>query len=356
MPPVGVAIVGCGRISDLHFLGYQGTEDARVVAVCDPIRRRAQEKAQAWRVPQAYTDYRDVLRDRAVDLVELLVPHHLHASMAIAACEARKHVSVQKPMALSVGEADRMIDAAYRSGVLLRIYENFIFYPPYVRAREMVQAGEIGEPRMLRIHMNTGTRDSAWRVPLRSWLWRLDERRGGAGPIVFDHGYHLFSLACDLMGAVDAVHAWIDRTAVIPTKSVDAPAVVTLRFKGERRYAVMDFVHTPKMRIHSDYYADDNRLEIVGERGILFVNRWTARTIDLPVLMLFREGRTTAIAVDREGWEASFVDCTRHLLEVLRRGGEPKLDGATGRRVLQSALAAQSSAKTGRAVSPDEMS
>jgi hypothetical protein len=66
------------------------------------------------------------------------------AEMAMAACQVGKHVSVRKPMALSVPEADRMIDAAEQAGVILRVYENSVFYPPYVRIKEMLDAGEIG--------------------------------------------------------------------------------------------------------------------------------------------------------------------------------------------------------------------
>ncbi len=111
MNPVRVAIVGCGRISDLHAMGYRGREDARIVAVCDTKRGRAREKAKAWGVEKVYTDYQKLLADPGIDLVELLVPHHLHSGMTVAACEAGKHVSVQKPMALDVAEADRMISS-----------------------------------------------------------------------------------------------------------------------------------------------------------------------------------------------------------------------------------------------------
>ncbi|HET91251.1 MAG TPA: Gfo/Idh/MocA family oxidoreductase [Chloroflexi bacterium] len=131
---IGVGIVGCGRISDLHALGYQGREDARIVAVCDTKRGRAREKGAAWGIDRArvYTDYHQLLADPGVDLVELLVPHHLHAEMTVAACAAGKHVSVQKPMALTTAEADRMIEAAERAGVVLRVYENFLL--PAARA------------------------------------------------------------------------------------------------------------------------------------------------------------------------------------------------------------------------------
>ncbi len=120
MNPIRVAIVGCGRISDLHEMGYRGREDARIAAVCDTRRKRARTNAKAWDVGKVYTDYQRILADLEIDLVELLVPHHLHAEMTVAACE-------------------------------------FVFYPPHVRAKEIIEAGEIGEPQMIRLHANTGT-------------------------------------------------------------------------------------------------------------------------------------------------------------------------------------------------------
>ncbi len=355
MAPIRVAIVGCGRISDLHVLGYQGMEEARIVAVCDSNRRRAQAQALAWGVARVYTDYRQVLEDPQIDLVELLVPHHLHAPMAIAACRAGKHVSVQKPMALCVAEAEQMIAAAREAGVVLRVYENFVFYPPHVRARELIEAGVIGEPQMIRLHVNTGKSKTGWKVPLSAWVWRFDEQRCGGGPLVFDHGYHLFSLAYHLMGPVERVNAWIDRTPIVPTKYVDAPAVMMFQFKAPRRYGVMDFAHTPDMVMDSRYYSDDDRVEVIGERGIVFINRCTARTVDLPPLMLFRDGKTTEIPIDRFEWHDSFIDCTRHLIQALRSGGKPVLDGPTGKAVLQFTLAAHLSAREGREVRPDEV-
>ena len=124
MESIRVGIVGCGRISGLHALGYRGREDARIEAVCDTKRARAREKARAWGVQKVYADDQRLLGDPEIDLVELLVPHHLHAEMTIAACETGKSVSVQKPMALSVAEADAMIEAARQAGVTLRVYEN----------------------------------------------------------------------------------------------------------------------------------------------------------------------------------------------------------------------------------------
>jgi len=355
MKPIGVAIVGCGRISGLHQLGYQGRADAGIVAVCDVNRELAEKQARQWGVEKIYTEYGQVLADPAVDLVELLVPHHLHASMTVEACRAGKHVSVQKPMATCISEADRMIEAADRAGVMLRIYETFVFYPPAVQAKKMLLAGEIGEPQMLRMHVSTGSTECGWEVPMDAWIWRFNEEQCGGGLMVFDHGYHLFSLAYYLMGPVERVYAWIDRTEIMPGVSLDAPATIMFQFKGQRRYGVFDVEHTPNTQISSDYYVDDDRIEIIGDKGMIFINRYTARTVDLPELMIYKDGKTTAVPVDRVDWSHGFIDCTRHMIDMLKTGGRPVLDGPTGRAVLQFALAALESAKTGKEVRPDDM-
>jgi predicted dehydrogenase len=278
--------------------------------------------------------------------------------MTVQACEAGKHVSVQKPMALSAAEADQMIRAAEKAGVVLRVYETFVYYAPAVRAREMIEAGEIGEIHAIRMHVSTGTADTSWKVPLSAWLWRFNEKQGGGGPLVFDHGYHLFSLAYYLGGPVERVYAWIDKTPLSDAAgivSIDAPAMIMFQFKAPRCYGELDIEHTPKMRIYSDYYADDDRIEVIGEKGIIFINRYTTRTVDLPELMLFKDGKTSAIPVQRVEWHDSFIAATQDLLEKMKTGHPARLDGATGKAVLQFTLAAIQSARLGGEVRPDEV-
>ena len=82
-------------------------------------------------------------------------------------------------MAMNLQEADEMIDAAEKSGLVFRVYENFVFYPPNVKAKEMLLAGEIGEPQMLRMHVSTGKSKTEWKVPLSAWIWRFNEKKVG---------------------------------------------------------------------------------------------------------------------------------------------------------------------------------
>jgi predicted dehydrogenase len=358
MSTIRVAIVGCGRISDLHQIGYRGREDAKIVAVCDTNKGHARDKAREWGVEKVYTDYAQVLNDKDVDAVELLTPHHLHCSMTVQAAEAGKHISVQKPMALTAAEADKMIAAANKAGVRLRVYETFVYYAPAMRAKQMIEAGEIGEVRAIRMHVNSGTSDTSWKVPLAAWLWRFNEKQCGGGPLVFDHGYHLFSLGYYLGGPVEKVYAWIDHTPVKEAGGIvkiDAPAMIMFKYKAARCYGQLDIEHTPRMRIYSDYYADDDRIEVIGEKGILFINRYTTKTVDLPELMLFKDGKTTPVPVEGVEWHDSFIATTYDFIEKLKTGGQPRLDGPTGKAVLQFTLAALQSAATGREVRPDEV-
>ena len=355
MKPIGIGIVGCGRISDLHLLGYHNRPDAKVVAVCESNIKRGKQKAKEWHVEKVYGDYAELLKDPEIDLVELLVPHHLHCPMTVQAAQAGKHISVQKPMCLSAAEADEMITAADRAGVLLRVYENFVHYAPAVKAKEMLDAGEIGKPLMLRMHINTGTSPNGWKIPLDAWIWRFNEKKSGGGELVFDHGYHLFSLAFHLMGQAQRVMAWIDKTSVAPGVFIDAPATIMFQFKQKRAYGVFDIAHTPDILMDSKYYSDDDRIEIVGEKGLLFINRYTAKTIDLPELMLFKDGKTIPVPVEGVEWEDSFIAATRHMLDVLQHGGAPRLDGPTGKAVLQFTLAAQLSAREGREINPEDV-
>ena len=107
------------------------------------------------------------------------------------------------------------------------------------------------------------------------------------------------------------------------------------------------------MRIHSEYYADDDRIEIIGEEGILFINRYTTTTVDLPPLMLFKDGKTTAIPVQGIGWRDSFIATTMDMIEKLRTAGT-QWTGQPAKLVL-STLAAIRSAASGQEIRPDDI-
>ena len=364
---LGVLVVGCGRIATLNVLGYRDNPYARVWALCDLDERRARAFAKETGAERIYTDYDEALRDPDVDIVELLVPHHLHCEMAVKACEAGKHVSVQKPMALSLPECDRMIEAAKKAGVLLKVYENFVFYPPYVLAKKLIDEGKIGEPLSIRLKMNAGCDKYGWRVDPATWAWRMQEELSGGGELVFDDGNHKFSLARYLMGEPETVFAFIGHTPmegenyldkktgkVVPFYQ-DAPSVIVWKYKDSQKFGVFDITYSKDLEIRSDYYACDERVEVTGTKGVLWVTRCTGKMLQIPSVIVYRDCETTTYDNLRDDWADSFIDSTKDFIEAVRLNRPPRLTGEDGKQVLKFSLAALRSARESRPVTMDEM-
>src|SRR5262245_19790102 len=133
MDRVRLAIVGCGNICQLNAPGYLEHPRCDVVALCDTDRVRAERRGQQWGLkPRIYTDYAALLDDPGVDAIELSTPTYLHAEQIVGGLAAGKHVSCQKPIAVSVAEADRIAAAVARARTTFRVTENFLYYPPIV--------------------------------------------------------------------------------------------------------------------------------------------------------------------------------------------------------------------------------
>ena len=346
-----VGIIGTGRISDLHAIEYLQSDRAQIVAVCDIDNKSAQRRAGEWGVPpgRVFNNHHDLLALPDLDLVEILLPHHLHHPVALDTLAAGKHVSVQKPMALTLPQADEMIAAAAATEKTLRVYENFIFYPPIVRAKALIDAGEIGDPLTIRIKSNAGFSPTAWHVPLTAWAWRFNPEICGGGPLLFDDGHHKFALAWHFMGLADEVHAWIGEMELMPGRVLDTPAIVSWKFPANR-FGSLEVVYSPQLQIDTRYYAQDDRVEITGTKGVLWINGGHGRLTNAPAVALCRDGKTRTFDDIPTGWEQSFIHATRHLIDALHDGGPPSLTGAEGRTILRSLLAAQHSARTGPSV------
>ena len=329
-----VGFVGLGRVFDLNVRGYLDHPEAEVSALCDAdpdiLARRAAEHPGAF----ATRDFQGLLR-RDLDLIEILTPHPLHETMTAAALAAGSHVSVQKPMAMTLPECDRMIEAAAASGKRLKVFENFVFYPPLVRARELMLDGAIGKPLHFRMKVVMADRAQAWRVPEAASRWRHAlAAEGRGGPIVFDHGHHMMAVALWLFGDVRDGFACIERTET-EAGVYDAPATLTWRHVDPPVHATWDVSLALKMTLRTDYYADAERFEIQGEEGIIQVTRCSDRMLDEPALTLYRDGEVRAFHNLDADWGASFALSTRHFLDVLAgRKPEEALTALQGRRVI----------------------
>ncbi|MFT5369401.1 MAG: putative dehydrogenase [Candidatus Latescibacterota bacterium] len=199
-----LAIVGCGWAGSRH-VGAIRELDEKVEVVClvDNDEAFVKEKADEFGIPKVYTDYADVLKDVDVDAVDICTPHHLHCGQAVAAAEAGKHVLVEKPMARTVKEANRMMAAADQNGIRLYVAESAAYTPMAKFLREVVQAGKyIGN--MVAASFAGGFRATNFGYPGRR-AWLTLPQSGGTGTWML-HGIHSMAQVRYILGEVETVY------------------------------------------------------------------------------------------------------------------------------------------------------
>ncbi len=377
MEKLCVGIVGGGRITGLHAMAYKDYPKAEIYAACDINEDTARRCAGEWGAKRWYTDYHEMLADPAIDAVEIITPHDLHAEMTVAALEAGKHVSVQKPMALKIAECDAMIDAARRTGANLRVFENFQHYPPVAKVKELLDSGAIGEPISMRMKAIQGSLDGGnkYRQPFRradarppyplplshqteSFApdnWKFDPKRSGGGRMALDYGYHVFALALHFMGDVEKVFAWITEQTIRHGLLLDSPAVVIWKYRNAERYGSWDVVSSDGILVPTKYWPEDEWIEISGAKGFLWANRCTSMLSNRPAVVMYRDGVTTEYSDLDLDFASSFINGAHDWIESLIEGRQASVSGEDGRRILQFSRAAQVSSREHREVALDEI-
>lgn len=313
MDRLRLAIVGCGNISRLNAPGYLQHPRCEVVALCDALPERAKLRAAEWGIsPRLYSDLAQVLDDPGVDAVELLTPTWMHADQIVAALAAGKHVSCQKPLAVTVAEADRIAAAVARARTTFRVTENFLYYPPIVKAKALLDAGAIGEPSLVRIHTTRAQRIEGITLDMEpdAMVWRRDPARNPGG-VLFDDGVHKYGTAAYWIGEIGEVSAIVTRGEDF---IMETPSVATWRFKDRDCLGIVDYTYAPEMTIRGRYVRVDEFFEIHGSRGIIWVTRCSGEMLDLPPVQVIRGTETVSYQVPMDwrlgfdGAAADFVD------------------------------------------------
>jgi len=226
------AIIGCGRISPNHVKAIaDNSSRARLAAVCDLEEGKMDAAIARYKdltgtdaVIKKYTDYRELLANSDIDVVTIATYSGLHPQMAIDAMQAGKHVIVEKPMALSIADADRMIEVAAETGVKMTVSFQNRFNKAVQKLREAKETGRFGKlihgVASMRWHRDEGYYGSAdWRG-----TWEMD---GGA---LMNQSIHNIDLLQWMMGEVDSVYGYAG-TFLNKIEAEDA-AVAVLRFKN----------------------------------------------------------------------------------------------------------------------------
>ena len=329
-----VGIVGAGSMGRVHAAGWQAA-GADLVGVVSRGGASARSLAQAHGA-RAFPDLDALLSE--VDVVDLCVPSDLHHPMTLRAAAAGKHVVCEKPLALSVADADAMIEACERAGVRLFIAHVLRFFPQYRAAAEAVRAGHLGQMGVMRF------RRVAYPPREGASSWFADESRSGG--MICDLMVHDFDYALSLAGPVARVFARSLRSRH-PESNRDY-ALVTLGFESGAMALVEGGWVYPAgtFRTGFDLAGTDGVIEWDSEstesihRYLLPTETGAAPEVGLPLTVMAEDPYTTEI---------------KHVHAALVSGEPFAVTPAEAAAALRIGLAARTSLRTGRSVAPSEV-
>ncbi len=347
--PVGVAVFGCGGVSNGHFSAYAANSRARLVATVDVRPELAEAAARRWGIPRWYTTVEEALADPDVRVADLCLPHHLHAPVAIQAARAGKHVFVEKPIANTLAEADAMIAACREAGVLLLVDQTKRYQHRHRTVKGLLDAGYVGAPVLVKAaYLQDITPAWARMDPARrATYWKHDG-------VITGIGIHVLDLLRWLIGEVAEVQALAATSDLIdPERRTEDTGLILLRFAngGVGEVTVSYVLKDPQLA--SDW--DVMPLQIYGRDGSLQMD-WddmiTVASSKLPDTAgpgRFEIHTRPPVGAPRPPLEgmAGAID---HLLDCLLDGAVPLTPGEDARASLELVEAAYRSIREGRAV------
>ncbi len=213
MKPVTVGLIGYGAIGRVHALGYRAIPfhyglPADSVQIVGVATSRAESAAQAAaEIGCGYwtADYRELLARPDIQFVDVNVPNHLHEEIVLAAAAAGKHIYCEKPLAVSVAQGKRMVQAAADAAVLTQMTFNFRFFPALERARQLIAEGFLGRLYSFRGRYYR----SSYIDPAKPLSWKLRSETSGAGAL-YDLGAHIIDMLYSLLGEFGQVQATLE--------------------------------------------------------------------------------------------------------------------------------------------------
>jgi predicted dehydrogenase len=188
---INVGLVGCGKIAKrAHFPAFSELPDANVISVADLNEARALFVSKKFGIEHHYKDFKDILKDETIDVVDICTPAKTHANIAVEAASYGKHLLVEKPIASTISDAIRIIDAAKSNGVKLCVIQNFRYFPAMQQMKRTISEGRIGNVLSI-----DGVCHQHFPLKWSPNNWWFDE-----GGILFDVGVHMTDAVVWLFG------------------------------------------------------------------------------------------------------------------------------------------------------------
>jgi UDP-N-acetyl-2-amino-2-deoxyglucuronate dehydrogenase len=334
------ALVGCGRIAKRHseLLGNGQVKNARLAAVCDIVPEKAEALGAQFKVP-GFSDMHAMMESVAIDVVVVLTESGNHPRHVIELARYGKHIVVEKPMALTLDDADAMIKACDAAGVKLFVVKQNRFNVPVVKLREALMEGRFGKLVMGTVRVRWCRPQSYYDQDAWRGTWALD------GGVLTNQASHHIDLLEWMMGDVDSVFA-MTTTALVNIEAEDT-AVATLRFKN----GALGIIEATTAVRPKDL---EGAISVLGENGSVEIggfavnemktwNFATPHSEDELVMGKYSVNPPSVYGFGHQAYYDHVVDCirnnTRHLV-----------DGLEGRKSLELINAIYESVETGQEV------
>ncbi|MHC4542676.1 MAG: Gfo/Idh/MocA family protein [Planctomycetota bacterium] len=339
---VKVGIIGSQFEAEIHAESFRMVPDeAEVVAIASPTPGHAQKLADKHGITRVFIDYRRMLAEKDIEMVTIAAPNYLHAQMTIDIAKAGKHVVCEKPLCMTLQEADEMIETCRRQGVLLLYAEELFFTPKYVKAKEMADQGAFGKVYLVKqLEKHFG--------PHAAWFWDVEKSGGG---VFMDMGCHGIAFCYWFLGRPEiktvycqmATHVHADKT------QGEDDSICILEFENGAVGLIED------SWVRRGGMAD--RIEVYGEGGVTYADLHMGNA--LPTYSEYGYGYAVEKAPTTKGWtypvfeelwNYGFPQEMRHFARCVRGKEQPQATGEDGRLVQEVLCAGYQSAATGTKV------
>jgi len=331
---LGVGIIGAGGIARTHAQAYSTIPSTALIAVADIVDEKARDLAQKFGVKAWYADYKEMLRQRGLQIVSICTPPWLHKQMVLEAIEAGKHVVCEKPMALSLKEADEMVEAAKRAGLKLAVDFQNRYLPQHQKAKELLDGGLIGRLFQVRCRVGYPILDALPpTAPMREWLFNPEKSGGG---VLMDIGSHWIDLTRWFVGSNAKTVSALVGTFSEDIRSVEDNAMILCEFEN----GVQGLIDVSWTQRGGFWF-----VELYGLDGTMVCNG------PQPIMMYTEKGsvppwvRKAWVSPRLEPAEEPHKWLIREFVEAVKNGKESPVSGEDGRRAQEIITAAYESYK-----------
>ncbi|MBE8564352.1 Gfo/Idh/MocA family protein [Vibrio sp. OPT20] len=337
---IKVALVGCGRISKRHseLLAEKQIAGAELVAVCDLIKEKAEIISSKYNIPY-YLDMDVMMENEEIDLVVVLTESGLHAKHVVRLAKYGKHIMVEKPMALTLTDADEMISACYENKCKLFVVKQNRFNVPVVKLRDAMDAGRFGKLVLGTIRVRWCRDQSYYDQDEWRGKWSMD------GGVLTNQASHHIDLLEWMMGDVESVFAK-STTALVDIEAEDT-AVATVKFKNG---AIGVIEATTAIRPRDL----EGSLSVLGERGAVEIGGFAVNKMlhwnfsdqeqeDELVMAKYSVNPPNVYGFGHQAYYEHVVDC-------IENDKEHMVGGLEGRKSLELINALYESIETGKEI------